>query len=116
MVKYKRTAKVCLLTFISVLLLLSTLGCVEEDKEISTPVNNPVNTEKTESNIEGLKKEAAKLEKQIEKASEIKTNDTVLSDEEKQKELKRLEDMEAKLLEQSKEIEEKIKELQKKGN
>lgn len=108
MVKYKRTAKVYLFSFILAFLLLNVMGCVDL-----------VNTEKTENNSEGLKKEAVQLQMQIDKERELKTKDALISDEEKQKEFKRLEEkekMESKLLEQSKEIEEKIKELQKKGN
>ncbi|MHB1392980.1 MAG: hypothetical protein ACYCYE_07875 [Clostridia bacterium] len=92
MVKYNRIAKVCLLSFILAFLFLNVLGCVDGDKE------------------------AAESNKKIDKASDVKTNDAVLSKEENQKELKRLEELEAKLLEQSKEIEEKIKELQQKVN
>ncbi len=92
MLIYNKFVRICLFSLILAFLLLNVIGCVDDDKE------------------------AAESNEQIDKVSEIKTNDAVLSKEEKQKELKRLEEMETKLLEQSKEIEEKIKELQKKGN
>lgn len=107
MLKGSKSIKLCMLSFILALFLVSASGCVWEYAETADTAKD---------NAEALKQEAAELQERIGKVKETKANSNMLTNEDKQKLLKELEEQETKLLEQSKELEEKIKELQQKEN
>lgn len=113
MLVYRMAVKVCLYSLILALLLSCVLGCAKDDKEASNPANTSIISDKADVKLEALKSEGEKIKKQIDEAKKTKTNDNVLTSEDREQKLKILEEQEAKLLEQSKEMEEKIKKLQK---
>jgi fructose-1,6-bisphosphatase len=112
----ERVLKTCILSVVLVFIFLSFTGCVEKGKEVVNVEDASLVIEGTNGNLEQLKLERDKIMQKIKESKEIKSINPIMSENEMKENIKKLDKLSEDLLEQSKEIEEKIKTIQQNNN
>jgi hypothetical protein len=112
----ERVLKTFILSVVLIFIFLSSTGCMEKSKNVVSQEDTSLMIEKTQGNLEQLKLERDRIMQRIKEAKEVKSINPAMSQKEKAENIKKLDEISEELLEQSKQIEERIKALQQNKN